>query len=54
LQVILERLAGEAGTLRGYYQRRKVKAEPNLGGFALGVYFSVTVASASSATGEGV
>jgi hypothetical protein len=28
LQDILERLAGEAATLRGFYQRRKVKAEP--------------------------
>jgi hypothetical protein len=43
LQDILERLAGEAGTLCGFYQRRKVKAEPTLGGFALGVYFAVTV-----------
>ena len=43
MQDILERLAGEAATLRGFYQRRKVKAEPTLGGFALGVYFAVTV-----------
>jgi len=28
LQDILEGLAGEAATLRGFYQRRKVKAEP--------------------------
>lgn len=43
MQDILERLAGEADTLRGFYQRRKVKAKPTLGGFALGVYFAVTV-----------